>query len=257
MALSWIVPEAISGMDTTVMDTSVAELTFRVVVAEMLPMAAVIDVEPAAIALAMPSGVIVATELEDELQVTEDDRSCVVPSESVPVTSNFLVVPLAMVGFDGIKVMEVIVAEDTLRLVVPDMLPEVALITVVPAATALALPSVVMVALDVSEEFQVTPEVRTLVVPSEYAPVAVNCWAVLMAIVGVAGVIFIEFSVIGGGSGTSRVVVPEISPKVAVIVVLPTATAVAIPLEVIVATEVDDELQITGNPESEDVVPSA
>ena len=44
---------------------------------------------------------------------------------------------------------------------------------------------------------------------------------------------------------TVRVVFPEILPEVAVIVVVPTAMAVARPLLLTVATDVLDELQVT------------
>ena len=56
-----------------------------------------------------------------------------------------------------------------------------------------------------------------------------------------AGVTEIEVSVAGV---TVSVVDPLIVPDLAVIVVLPWATAVASPLEFIVATEVDEEVQV-------------
>ena len=44
---------------------------------------------------------------------------------------------------------------------------------------------------------------------------------------------------------TVRVVLPEILPKLAVMVVAPAATGVARPLLLTVATDVSDELQVT------------
>ena len=52
-----------------------------------------------------------------------------------------------------------------------------------------------------------------------------------------------------GAGGTNRVVEPETFPDVAVIVVVPAAKAVAVPLEpaslLMEATDVTDELQVT------------
>ena len=77
-------------------------------------------------------------------------------------------------------------------------------------------------------------------------PVAVNCSFVPEAIEGLAGVTEIETRT---GVTTVRVVEPEMFPEVAVIVVIPAATAVAIPFDpaalLIVATEPAEELQIT------------
>jgi hypothetical protein len=63
----------------------------------------------------------------------------------------------------------------TVKVAVPDMLPDIALIVVVPAATAVAIPAFDILALLVSEEVQVTEAVIFCVELSEYVPVAVNC----------------------------------------------------------------------------------
>ena len=64
------------------MDTSVAEVTVRVVDPDMLPDVAVIVVEPAAAEVANPLEPVVllmaATAVLDEFQVTVVDRFCVV-----------------------------------------------------------------------------------------------------------------------------------------------------------------------------------
>jgi len=76
-------------------------------------------------------------------------------------------------------------------------------------------------------------------------PVAAKGSVVPEAIEGLAGVIEIETRT----GVTVRVVEPEMFPEVAVIVVIPAATAVAIPCDpaalLIVATELAEELQVT------------
>ncbi len=75
---------------------------------------------------------------------------------------------------------------------------------------------------------------------------AVNCWFVPFAMLGLAGVIARDMSVAGV---IVSVVDPDMLPNTAVIVVEPVATGVAIPLEpvalLIVATPVLDEFQVT------------
>jgi len=56
----------------------------------------------------------------------------------------------------------------------PEMLPTVAVIEAEPAATPVARPELLTVAIVVALEDQVAVDVRLLVVPSLYVPVAVN-----------------------------------------------------------------------------------
>jgi hypothetical protein len=81
----------------------------------------------------------------------------------------------------------------TVRVVVPEILPEVASIVVAPVATEVARPAVFIFATETVEELQVT-EVKVFVLPSEYLPVAVNCSVSPSGIDGVAGVTEIEVS---------------------------------------------------------------
>jgi hypothetical protein len=144
----------------------------------------------------------------------------------------------------------------TLRVVEPDTNPKMAVIVVVPAATGVVLPllpaALLMVAMDVTDELQVTNVVRSWIVLSENVPVALNCWAVPNGILGFVGRIDSDTSVAGV---IARMVEPEMLPGigwligiVAVIVVVPTATGVALPLLpaalLMVAMEVADELQV-------------
>ena len=63
----------------------------------------------------------------------------------------------------------------TVRVVFPVILPEVAVMVVVPAATVVARPALLIVATEVLDELQATVVVISWVVPSKNVPVAVNC----------------------------------------------------------------------------------
>ena len=80
------------------------------------------------------------------------------------------------------------VARFTLKLVVPEILPEVAVMVVVPDATVVARPLPSTVATDVLDDPQVTCEVIFLVVPSEYVPKAINCPVTSAGTLGSVGV---------------------------------------------------------------------
>jgi hypothetical protein len=125
----------------------------------------------------------------------------------------------------------------TVRSVDPLIVPEVAVIVEVPAATAVASPAELMVATVVVEEAQATEFVRFAVLPSVYVPVAANCWVVATTIEAPAGV---TATLTRAGAVTVRVVDPLTEPEVAVIVVAPRAIVDASPLPLIVADEVLD-----------------
>ena len=72
-----------------------------------------------------------------------------------------------MEGLDGVTAIETRVGGFTVKEVDPLIVPEVAVIVEVPAATAVANPAALMVATLVSEEVQVTELVRFAVVPFE------------------------------------------------------------------------------------------
>ena len=76
---------------------------------------------------------------------------------------------------------------------------------------------------------------------------AVNCLVVPIAVLGFSGLTAMDRR--SGAGGTDRVVEPETFPDAAVIVVVPAAKAVAVPLEPVLllmeATDVTDELQVT------------
>jgi hypothetical protein len=66
-------------------------------------------------------------------------------------------------------------ADDTVRVIVAVMPPNVAAIVHVPSATPLARPSVEIVATDGFEDVHVDRDVAFDVVPSAYVAIAVNC----------------------------------------------------------------------------------
>ena len=238
----------------TAMDTRVAELTVRLVEPEMLPEAAVIVAVPAATGVACPlepgALLIAATDALDELQVTDAVIFRVLLSEKVPVAANCSVVLRAIPGLVGVTAMDTRVAELTVRVVEPEMLPEAAVIVAVPATTGVTFPlepaALLTVATDVFDELHVTEAVISCVLLSEKVPVAVNCSVVLRAMPGLVGVTAMDTSV---AELTVRVVEPEMRPEAAVIVAVPAATGVTCPLEpaalLIVATDVFDELHVT------------
>ena len=81
------------------------------------------------------------------------------------------VVPLAIEADTGVTDIDESVAAVTVRVVEPEMLPDVALIVVVPVATDVARPlepaALLIVATAVLEELQVADAVRFCVEPSE------------------------------------------------------------------------------------------
>jgi hypothetical protein len=76
-----------------------------------------------------------------------------------------------MLGLAGVTVMDTSVAAVTVSVVDPDILPDVAVIVVEPAATEVASPlepaALLMVATPAVDDFQVTPVVRFCDVLSE------------------------------------------------------------------------------------------
>jgi hypothetical protein len=111
--------------------------------------------------------------------------------------------------------------------VVPEMLPNDAVMVVEPAVVdnALARPLLVTFATAVFDEVQVIKEVRFCTVPSRRVPVVVNPIAVPLAIVGSEG----ERAMDTRGDAV-RTVEPEIDPSVTRMVVEPGLTAVTSPM---------------------------
>jgi hypothetical protein len=86
------------------------------------------------------------------------------------VAVNWRVVPFAMLGLVGVMARETSVAGVTVRVVEADTPPDVARIVVEPVSTEVASPfepdALLIVAMFVAEELQVTDAVRSWVEPS-------------------------------------------------------------------------------------------
>ena len=108
--------------------------------------------------------------------------------------------------------------------------------------SAVTRPLLSIVATAVSDELQATWVVISLVVPSEYVPVACSCISVWKDKNGLAGITVMKAR---GTAVAVRVVLPEIIPEVAVIVVVPAEAAVAKPVLLTVATDILEEVQVT------------
>jgi hypothetical protein len=130
----------------------------------------------------------------------------------------------------------------TVRVVELDTPLNVAVIVVVPVPTAMASPFASMVATDVLDELHVAEAVISWLAGLVNVPVAVNCWVVPAATLGLAGVTVRDDIV---PDVTVRVDTGLVTPAAAaVICVVPAARPEAFPFALIVATDVLVECQV-------------
>lgn len=190
------------------------------------PDVAVTVVVPKAIVEASPLLLIVADDVLDA-HTAVLVRSCCEPSVNVPVAVNCADIPSGTDELAGVTAIEFNTAEVTVSTVDPLTAPNVAVIVVDPTAALEARPVLLMGATVPLEVVQVAVPVRSEVVPSEYVPVAVNCWFVPRGMEGLAGATAIETSC--ADDRTVRLAVPLIVPTVAVMVVVPAPAGVATP----------------------------
>lgn len=158
------------------------------------------------------------------------------------MAANCWVVPLAMLAVAGVTEIDASAAAVTVNAADPLMLPNVALIVAEPAFSPFANPVALIVALVVSEELQTTDDVTSWLVPSESAPVAINCCVVPLAMLAAAGDTCTDMTVAGV---TVTTLDPLTLPNAAVIVTEPDPIPSARPVPLIVASVVSDELQVT------------
>ena len=196
-------------------------MTVRTVDPTIAPDVALIVLVPTAAAVASP---VTETGAPVDDHVTDPVRFCVVLSVKVPVAVNCCVRPLAIDGFAGVTAIDTSVAWVTVRTVDPTIAPDVALMVLVPTAAAVASP---VTETGAPVDDHVTDPVRFCVLLSVKVPVAVNCCVRPLAIDGFAGVTAIDTNV---AAVTVRTVDPTIAPDVALIVLVPTAAAVASPV---------------------------
>ena len=221
-------------LGVTTIVCKVALVTVNNVELETPPNVAAIVLLPAATDTANPREppallTTAAAELE-ELQVANAVMLYVEPSEYIPVATNGFVVPSAILGLIGLIAIDARVALLTASSVVPEKPPNVAVIVLLPAATEVANPfepvALLMVATPMLADAQVANAVMSSTELSEYVPVAMSCAVNPTAIPGLTGVTAMETKV---AFLTISVVVAEMLPDVAVIILLPAATEVACP----------------------------
>jgi len=187
--------EALVGV--TAMLSRVALLTVSVTPGLVtVPQVAVIVVVPSARPVANPEVLMVAVAVVEEFHVSVV-RVFMLPSLYVPVAVYCWVPPMSIVAVAGVTAMLVRVgAAVTFRTAVPVIVPELAVIMDVPAATPVASPpGLLIVAVPGVPEVHVTREVMISVPPLLYVPVATYCCVAPTAILAVAGVTAIEVRV--------------------------------------------------------------
>jgi len=138
------------------MKDRVAGVTVRVVLLEIAPKVAVMVAVPAPMAVARPLPSTVATDVLEELQVTCVVISWLVPSEYAPEAANCWVTPTGMLGLTGVTDRKDRIGEVTVRVVAPEIVPDVAVMITAPRAAAVPRPLLLTVATGVLEEVQVT-----------------------------------------------------------------------------------------------------
>jgi len=170
-----------------------------------------------------------------DAHVALDVMLAVDPSEYFPVAVNCLVPPTLLIvdpvgDNDMLTSVTAVTVSVSLGLV---MDPTFAVIFVVPIPSVLAKPLELIVATPVLLDAHVTPDESVAVEPSVYVPVAVNCFVSPLATLGLAGVTAMLTSALAATVNTSAGLVTD--PTFAVMFVVPVATVLAKPLELIVA----------------------
>ncbi len=109
-----------------------------------------------------------------------------------------LVPPTGMLESVEVTDKEDRIADLTVRVMFPEILPKVAVMVAVPLATEVATPMLLILATDVSDDLQMTWGVISRLFPSAYVPVAVNCWVNPAGMLGKARVTDMEASLVVG-----------------------------------------------------------
>jgi hypothetical protein len=201
-------------------------------------------VEPVASVVAKPELSIVATAVSLDVQVNVP-KTAAVPSVKVPLAANCCVFHTVMLADVG--VMESVTSSGavTVNVVLLEVMPFAeAVMVVVPCVREEAMPLAFSVATVVSLDVQLAEPEMLPDVPSEYVPVAVKVTGIPFGVEGAVGLMLMPVTVaavtVSGAAG-------EIMPlNEAITVVMPTATPVATPVELLIlATAVSVACQIT------------
>ena len=177
----------------TKIDSNAAGLMVNVAVFEvMLEKVAVISVAPVAMEDASPVLLMVATLVLDDVHVTDDDMSCIDPSEKVPEAANCCFSPKGILELGGVMVIEDKTAGVTDSVADGELTEsKIAVMNVVPVLTDVTSPLVGAVLLIVEtavfDDVHVAQVVRLWPDPSARVPEAVNCCVVPLAMLALAG----------------------------------------------------------------------
>lgn len=160
-------PAAAVGLGGVIeIDCNVAEVIVSVAPLLVTPDSdAVMVAEPADTPVATPLALIDAAD-DDDCQETCELRSCVEPSEKVPVAVNCSVVPEAIDADAGVTLMEFKAAEVIVTEIDCVMLPDVAVTVAFPCPTPVATPVLETETTPLEEEVQLIELVRSCVDPS-------------------------------------------------------------------------------------------
>ena len=204
---------------------------------------------PNAVTNPLPGGAseTAATEISDELHVTAEVRSCLVPSESVPSAVNCRVAPKTMPGLTGDTVMDSTTGAVTVSRAALEKMPEkFAEIAVVPLSRAVASPfdsgESLTAATRLLRETHDASAVMSRVVPSEKDPVAMNWLVCPTAILERTG--STEIDVRTAGLTVSAAGLEDTPANVAVINAAPAPVDVKSPCGSTIATAGADEVHV-------------
>jgi hypothetical protein len=146
-------------------EVTTAGVTASVAEPLIVPDVALIVVVPVARLVAKPTPLMVATVVEEELQLALVVRFCVVPLLYVPVAVNCCVYPAATEAVPGVTEIEVSTGAVTVNVADPLIVPDVALMVAVPCVKVVASPAALIVATVRDDELHVAVVVRFCVVP--------------------------------------------------------------------------------------------
>lgn len=231
-------------------DTRTGGTTLTPVDPMTLPDVAMIFALPTLTACARPELPIVIVAGTLELQVTDDVRLLELPSLKFPSALNCCDVPFGSDAPIGLTAIESKIAELTVSFVEPLMLPDAALMVVLPWAIAVANPPALIVATAAVEEVQVTALVTSCMLPSLKVPAAANCCICPAAMEGFAGATAIDTRAAGF---TVTPVEPVMLPDVAITFAVPMLSACAKPDPLIETVAGALELQVADELKSREV----
>jgi hypothetical protein len=198
--LNCVVTAMVASEGATSIELRLALSTSRFVWPLIPPAVAAITVEPGATLVAVPTEDIVATEVDEEFQLTAPElaRLRVLPSTKVPLAMKRRLVPFAMIGLVGETDTAVRLDKSTERSAVllntppNDAVMETGPPTLLPTARPVL---VVMNTIPGCEEVHVQTLVTSCVLLSLNVPIAVNCCCVPQPMVLFPGLITMDTGV--------------------------------------------------------------